>query len=139
MTSPAPLNQLGHHVRQAAAAAAAAVRRLSHLTDAAPPLPAPQLYAALVELEDLGHRLANPLRHLGVGLQRSLEVYAVVQDDGSDPAAAVDRRVFELQQAVADATDLGIRVGRASEAIASQGHRGRIPTNSPTTGATEED
>lgn len=128
MTSDDSLHQLSLDVRQAADDAAQAVRRLSQLVDAATPLPAPYLYGALVDLEDLGHRLAHGLRLLGVGLQRSLDTYDVVQDDGTDPAAAVDRCVFELRQAVADATDLGVRVGRAREAIASQAHRGRRTT-----------
>jgi hypothetical protein len=127
-----PVLALTRDLRRFAGEAADAIRNLSHLTDAAPPLPAPEVYGTLGDLEDLGNRLALPLRHLVVGLQRSLDAYDVVQDDGSDPAAAVDRCVFELLQAAADASDLGVRLGRAREAIAGQGHRGRRRPSAPT-------
>lgn len=127
-----PVLALARDARRFAGAAADAIRNLSHLTDAAPPLPAPEVYATLGDLEDVGNRLALPLRHLAVGLQRSVDAYHVVQDDGSDPAAAVDQAVFELHQAIADATDLGLRIGRAREAIAGQGHRGRRNPTAPT-------
>lgn len=124
--------QLGVEVRDAARAAKEAVRRLAHLTLGAPALPAPEVYFVLADLDYLGHSLAQSLRQLGVGLQRSLDVYDVTQPDATDPAAAVDQCVYELLQAVADATDLGLRIGRARNAIASQGHRGRR-TPTPTT------
>lgn len=125
-------DQLGHDVRHAASDAAEAVRRLAHLTIGAPPLPAPEVYLTIERVERLGHSLAQSIRQLGVSLQRSLDAYDVTHDDDTDPAAAVDRCVYELLQAVADATDLGVRVGRGRAAIARQGHLGRIPTTSTT-------
>ena len=121
-------DQLGADVRRAANDAREAVRLVAHLTLGAPALPAPEVYFALADLERLGHGLAQALRQLGVSLQRSLDAYDVTQDKGTDPADAVDRCVFELLQAVADATDLGQRLGRGHAAIAGQGHLGRIPT-----------
>lgn len=125
-------DQLASDVQHAAHTAWEQVRRLNHLTIGAPPLPAPEVYYALAHLERLGHGLAQSLRQLGVGLQRSLDLYHVTQPDDTDPAAVVDQCVYELLQAVADATDLGLRIGRARAAIAGQGHRG-LRTPSPGT------
>ena len=124
-------DQLAQDVRTFAGEAAEAIRNLNHLTVAAPALPAPEVYLILERLERLGYGLAQGIRQLGVGLQRSLDAYDVTQDDGADPADAVDRCTFELLQAVADATDLGVRIGRSRAAIAGQGHLGRVPTITP--------
>lgn len=84
---------------------------------------APELYEVLGNLHGAsGYLLAQALRQLSQGLQRSLTDPAldVRQDDGSDPAAAVRTAQQLLGQAAALASDMSDLLSTAQAAISEQ-------------------
>jgi hypothetical protein len=119
MVDTYPAAEVAGHAR----AAADAVRAITHLTTHRPAIPAPDLYPVLGQLEELGYRLAQALRQLGVALEVSLGCHDVYQDDpGTDPNASVAQARARLADASASAVCLGRDIGRALNAIAGQGY-----------------
>ncbi|MGH3815228.1 MAG: hypothetical protein ACRDUV_22745 [Pseudonocardiaceae bacterium] len=104
-----------------AEAAYAAIRAINHHT-MGQPIPAPVLYTVLGNLKQLGPALAQALQQAQTGLTTSLEVYAVYQDDGSDPATAVAEALELLARAATHAGALGSLLADAQVAINQQGY-----------------
>jgi hypothetical protein len=70
-----------------------------------------------------GPMLAQALRQLASGLERSLNEYDVYEDDGRDPANSVDIASAHLLEAAALADLLGESLTKAQNAISRQGFR----------------
>lgn len=86
--------------------------------------PAPTVYRVLGNLKGAtGPMLAQALRQLASGLERSLNEYDVYEDDGRDPAGSVDMANAHLLEAAALADLLGKSLEKAQNAIARQGYR----------------
>jgi hypothetical protein len=96
-----------------------AIRAINHKTITTAH-PAPVVYAVLGNLAALG--LDQALYQLGVGLVRSLDLYKVRQDDGTDPAVAVDSAVTLLEEARGHAVAMCRLLGLAQTAINRQGY-----------------
>jgi hypothetical protein len=100
-----------------------AIRAINHAAITAAH-PAPIVYSILGNLGNLG--LDQALRELGEGLERSLEMYAVGEDDGSDPAVAVSVAIDLLTQARNHADRMCVLIRRAQGAISGQ-HYDELP------------
>jgi len=86
--------------------------------------PAPTVYRVLGNLKGAtGPMLAQALRQLASGLERSLNEYDVYEDDGRDPASSVDIASAHLLEAAALADLLGESLAKAQNAISRQGFR----------------
>lgn len=101
-----------------------AVRAINHATITAV-LPAPDVYAVLGCLNQVGHGLSQVSTQLASSLVRSLNAYDVYEDDGGDPTTSVFTARYHLAQAAAMAHQLGTHLAHAQNAIARQGHHGR--------------
>lgn len=113
------------NVEAAAEAAYEAIRSINHETIfVTGGIPAPVIYRVLGELKTAGgYGLNQALDQLARGLERSLDNYDVVEDDGRDPGESV----LEATEALGRAADLASQIGRlldqAQSAIARQGYR----------------
>jgi hypothetical protein len=117
---------LGGTVRDHAHAADQAVRGIIHLTLLPHPIPAPDVYQILAELEDLAFALARVLRHhLGRALEASLTDPRVY--DLRDPATSVHTARDRLDQAGTHVYAAGLAVSAARAAIADQGYHADTP------------
>lgn len=86
--------------------------------------PAPTVYQVLVNLKHAtGPTLAQALRQLAHGLERSLSEYDVYEEDGSNPIGSTDMAAAHLLEAAALADLLGECLAKAQIAIAGQGFR----------------
>lgn len=116
----------------AAETAHEAIRSINHETIfVSDGIPAPVVYRVLGELKTAGgYGLNQALAQLARGLERSLDGYDVVEDDGGDPRESV----LEAAEALGRAADLANQIGRlldqAQSAIAGQGYRTASPTSS---------
>ncbi|TDE88171.1 hypothetical protein EXU48_23920 [Occultella glacieicola] len=110
-------------VTQLADQAYEAIRGLNHATITTA-YPAPTVYNVLGNLSHAGgHGLQQALTQIAGGLRRSLEEYDVHQDDGSDPAIAVEEAAQHLQQASELAREVGRLIDQAQAAISRQSYR----------------
>jgi len=110
---------LGGKVHDQAHTAAQAVRQIIHLTMLPHPIPAPDVYLALAELEDLPVALERVLRHhLGRALEASLRDPLV---DGT--RSSVERARDRLDQAATHVFTAGLALAAARGQIVDQGHR----------------
>lgn len=98
-----------------------AIRTINHATITTPH-PAPVVYEVLGSLKLLGGGLDQALGQLGSGLGRSLDLFDVYQDDGSDPAARVAEALDYLTEARRHALQMGALLERAQSAISRQGY-----------------
>ncbi|MEE2524525.1 hypothetical protein [Pseudarthrobacter sp. J47] len=98
------------------------VRTICHNSQAHP---APTVYKVLGNLKGAtGSMLAQALRQLAGGLERSLTEYDVYEDEaGTDPAASVAIASEHMRAAAKLATELGVHLEAAQIAIAQQGYR----------------
>ena len=102
-----------------------AIRSINHATIfTGDGIPAPVVYRVLGFLQSAaGYGMAQALRQLARGLERSLSTFDVYEDDGRDPADSVAHAV----NALTDAADLLQHVGplldNAQAAISRQGYR----------------
>ncbi|MDQ4504424.1 hypothetical protein [Sinomonas sp. ASV322] len=86
--------------------------------------PAPTVYRVLGNLKGAsGHMLAQALRQLAAGLERSLNEYDVYEDDGRNPAESVATAAEHMRAAATLASQLGEHLAEAQNAIAGQGYR----------------
>lgn len=86
--------------------------------------PAPTVYRVLGNLKSAtGPMLAQALRQLASGLERSLNEYDVYEDDGSNPIGSTDMAAAHMLEAAALADLLGECLAKAQNAIARQGYR----------------
>ena len=89
-------------------------------------VPGPELYTILGNLEAAGgYSLGELLGRLATGLERSVDEYAVYEDDGSDPAHRVRLAAALLREAGSHARRVALCLEAAHVEIAGQGHRGR--------------
>jgi hypothetical protein len=110
---------LGGKVTDQAHTAAQAVRQIIHLTLLPHPIPAPDVYLALAELEDLLVALERVLRyHLGRALEASLNEPLV-----HDTRSSVERSRDRLDQAATHVFAAGLAVAAARAAIADHGRQ----------------
>jgi hypothetical protein len=100
-----------------------AVREINHVLTGLAAVPAPLLYDVLGSLKQLGPALHQALTQLGEGLQKSLEVYDVYEDNGADPTFTAARSRQYLDEAAALAQRLGLLLEEAQSAITYQGYR----------------
>jgi hypothetical protein len=96
-----------------------AIRAINHATMTTS-YPAPAVYRVLGNLSSLG--LDQALRQLGEGLERSLTLYDVREDDGSDPADSVAGAVLLLTEARQHAVSMCRLLGLAQIVINGQGY-----------------
>ncbi|HWU46115.1 MAG TPA: hypothetical protein VN133_05095 [Humibacter sp.] len=90
------------------------------------PIPAPELYVILGNLEAAGgYNLAELLGRLAIGLERSLDEYNVYEDDGADPSHRVRLTKALLRRAASHAQQITLCLEAAHCEIAGQGHHGR--------------
>ena len=99
-----------------------AIRAINHRTMWAK-LPAPVVYTILGSLKGVGHLLPQALNQLASGLGRSLDEYAVYEDDDRDPVQSVTIAADHLSRAIQFAAALGDALELAQSAIAHQGYR----------------
>ena len=126
MPDPTHSCWLGGKVRDHAHDAAQAVRAIIHLTLLPHPIPAPDVYQVLAELEDLSFALERVLRHhLGRALEASLTDPRVY--DSHDPQTSVDKARDRLDQAATHVYAAGLAVAAARAAIADQGYHTDTP------------
>lgn len=86
--------------------------------------PAPTVYRVLGNLKGAaGPMLAQALRQLASGLERSLSEYDVYEDDGRDPVDSIDMANAHLLEAATLADLLGESLAKAQSAISHQGVR----------------
>lgn len=97
-----------------------AIRAICHMSQTHP---APTVYRVLGNLKLSGPTLAQALRQLAGGLERSLNEYDVYEDDGRDPAGSIDLANKHLYEAAILADLLGESLAKAQNAIARQGYR----------------
>ncbi|MDJ0318893.1 hypothetical protein [Arthrobacter antibioticus] len=100
-----------------------AIRAICHMSQTHP---APTVYGVLGNLKGaIGPMLAQTLRQLAKGLERSLNEYDVYEDDGSDPAGSIALAGKHLYEAAILADLLGESLTKAQNAISRQGYRER--------------
>lgn len=98
-----------------------AIRAICHMSQT---YPAPTVYGVLGNLKAAGGPLlAQALRQLAGGLERSLNEYDVYEDDGRDPAGSIEMATAHLLEAASFAELLGKSLSKAQNAIARQGYR----------------
>lgn len=98
-----------------------AVRAICHMSQTHP---APTVYRVLGNLKGAtGPMLAQALRQLANGLERSLTEYDVYEDDGRDPAGSIDMATAHMLEAATLADLLGESLAKAQNAISRQGYR----------------
>ena len=126
MPDPTHSCWLGGKVGGHAHDAAQAVRAIIHLTLLPHPIPAPDAYQVLAELEDLSFALERVLRHhLGRALEASLTDRRVY--DSHDPQASVDNARDRLDQAATHVFAAGLALAAARAAIVDQGYHTDAP------------
>jgi hypothetical protein len=103
-----------------------AIRTINHATITTAN-PAPVVYEVLGSLKLLGGGLDQALSQLGSGLGRSLDLFDVYQDDGSDPAVHIAEALDYLMHARRHALQMGALLERAQGAISRQGYRADEP------------
>ncbi|AYG03881.1 hypothetical protein [Gryllotalpicola protaetiae] len=104
-----------------------AIRAINHATIWSGGIPAPTIYSVLGNLKTaIGFGTEQALGQLADRLVDSLDEYDVIEDSGGNPAESVAAAVDHLRAAAALAGQIGNHVSAAQNAIAGQGHRGRI-------------
>ena len=115
-------DNLAGQVYDYAATAAEALRSINHLTIGRHPIPAPEMYRTLGELERLTFGLNQALRQLGHSLGASLGAYQVYDEPGTDPETSVDNARDCLDDAAHHVSAAGHAIGAACTQIAGQGY-----------------